>query len=437
MSEHFTIYKFRAYTTREGYQEIDRILSLQQALYNAAIQERRDAWQWIKKGGDPAQAKINYYSQCRQLTQIRKENPELENLSRRISTGSLNRADRAFQSFFRRVKNGEKPGYPRFKSHSRFNTLETHGIEPSWLKVNPQERKATLIVRGIPALHIPLKNRILPPVSQFKTLKITRRGRRCTISLGFREMKAELPPNGRAIGLDMRAGIARVVTSEGRTWQTREKNNNKIKRRQRKLSRAQKGSNKRRKKAAQLANAHYEEQVSDYNAIHRFTSHIIRNYELIGIEDLEIRRLTQSAKGTVENPGTMTALIADRNRRILEQRWGEIRRQLTYKAGWAGRKLIAVDPRNTSRTCSRCGLTKSSPQTNPTFRCSNCELVGAAAHNAAINILRRSYGSGEGGIRAERPPLDAPQDILSIGALVPMRVEIPALKPGQGETCQN
>lgn len=422
MEAHVT-YQFRAYTDKAGYARIDEVLAMQRDLYNSAVLERKWAREWVEKYGGPPGGAVTYSSQSREVTALRAERPEWKDQNRRLAMGTLWRVEKAFQAFFRRVNAGETPGYPRLKSPSRFRTLETRGVPPGAFKADPDRDRLYLRLKGLPSLAIPLKGRALPPASQLKTITITRKGHRCIVSLGYKEERDQLPPTGCAIGLDMRLSVARVVTSAGEAWPTRVVDNARVKRLHRKIARAKKGSRGRAKAVRTLNNHAIRGLARDYNEFHRFTSGVIANHDLIAIEDLDIRQITRSARGTVDSPGEDVALSADLNRRVYEQTWGEIRRQLIYKAEWAGRKVVLVDPADTSRTCSGCGHIRGLPQISPTFRCGRCGLRGAAAHNAAINILRLGLqGLGEGGNKGLQPALDTPQDLVSIRALAWMRV---------------
>ena len=417
MEVHVT-YQFRAYTDKAGYARIDEVLAMHRDLYNSAILERKWAREWFEKYGDQGQGAVTYNSQSKEITMLRAESPEWKDQNRRLATGTLWRAELAFQAFFRRQSKGETPGYPRLKSPNRFRTLDVRGVLPSALTIRANGT-ALVRVKGLPPLTLRLKGRTVPPTSQLKTLRITRRGNRCMVSLGYAEEREPLPETGKATGLDMRLGVARVVTSAGGAWPARVVDNARIKRLHRKISRARKGSRNRAKVVRILNSFTTREQVRDYNEVHRFTTAIVRSHDLIAIEDLDIRDLTRSARGTKDAPGENVALAADLNRRVYEQTWGEIRRQLTYKAEWAGRKVVFVDPVDTSRTCSVCGHLRGSPQISPAFRCGRCGVRGAAAHNAAINVLRLGLGAqGEGG----NLHLDTPQDLVSIRALAWMRV---------------
>ena len=109
-------------------------------------------------------------------------------------------------------------------------------------------------------------------------------------------------------------------------------------------------------------------------------------------EKLNIRGMTRSASGTVDDPGTNVAAKSGLNREILAQGWGHVREQLRYKAAWAGREFVEVDPKYTSRLCSRCGL--GGERSGKEFSCRNCGFLWDADLNAAVNVLWRAFGSG-------------------------------------------
>ena len=104
--------QFRGYTSRKGYAAIDEVLGNCATLYNAALQHRRDAW---KQAGES----VSYYDQCKELTGLRQEDPYWAGISLQVARGTIKRAQRSYDNFFRRVRRGETPGYPRFKPRSR------------------------------------------------------------------------------------------------------------------------------------------------------------------------------------------------------------------------------------------------------------------------------------------------------------------------------
>ena len=121
-------YQFRLYTTKAGCERIDDVLGQCQRLYNAALEERKTAWKGHGIG-------VSFKDQSAQLTLIRKHDPDgYGGFNRRLAVGALDRLHNAFQAFFRRVKAGETPGYPRFKAYARWRTLDPKGIEKAWFK---------------------------------------------------------------------------------------------------------------------------------------------------------------------------------------------------------------------------------------------------------------------------------------------------------------
>jgi len=125
--------------------------------------------------------------------------------------------------------------------------------------------------------------------------------------------------------------------------------------------------------------------------LHKASTIISKNHATVVMEDLRIANMTKSAKGTIEAPGANVRAKSGLNRRILDQGWGEFRRQLKYKLEWGGGELALVNPRNTSRTCSCCGhISKENRLTQATFKCIMCSHAANADTNAAVNILRRA-----------------------------------------------
>ena len=104
-----------------------------------------------------------------------------------------------------------------------------------------------------------------------------------------------------------------------------------------------------------LANLEYKEALRNRNYCHQITTHLVREYDYIALPDYDIEGMTRSARGTMEAPGTGVTRKRRANKTALSQTWGIIRRQLAYKAEWAGRQCVAVNPKGTSSKCSKCG----------------------------------------------------------------------------------
>ena len=468
-------FQLRAYCTRDGYRRLDEVLAECATLYNAALQEWRDAYRM--RG-----VSVSLYSQMRELTGVRHDDPEgWGSRDVRVGRGVLRRLDEARKAFFRRVKAGEKPGYPRFRSQRRWKTIEIKDPRPAMLRImgtgelsplgstqqkstsstgipiigqegvspcvadspwgsidrriargvspcvadSPQadcyprhlhevspcvadspvpplslstsaevspcvaDSPASLSIKGLPTIRMKLRQP-LPPREDLKAITITRRGRRLYVNLTFAVEKQPLEPSDEAVGIDL--GVTdRMALSTGELVERRPVDRERVEDLQRRRSRCRRGSRKYRKLSRVLANHQDRVRVKNRNDCHQATTAIVRRFGRIAVEDLRIKNMTASAAGTIEEPGTNVAAKAGLNRSELEQTWGIIRKQLTYKAEWAGRELAAVDPRNTSRTCSSCGVVDARSRDRKEFRCTSCGMEMDADVNAAINILRRSW----------------------------------------------
>jgi putative transposase len=133
--------------------------------------------------------------------------------------------------------------------------------------------------------------------------------------------------------------------------------------------------------------------------LHKLSHRLATGHGLVAVEDLNVRAMTRSARGTVEQAGVNVAAKAGLNREILERGWGELRRQLEYKCGWYGSQLVVVDPRYTSQTCAECGTIDSgSRESQARFRCVACAHAQHADVNAARVILRRALEPTAGGL---------------------------------------
>ncbi|MBN6056878.1 transposase [Nonomuraea sp. RK-328] len=353
-------------------------------LYNAALEHRRTAY---RKAG----VTIGYGEQSAELKEIRKTDPDGQG---RWSAGSqqqtLRRLDRAFAAFFRRIKAGHKAGYPRFKGRGWFDTVEWPAVKngAAW-DSQPHEPVTRVYLLGIGHVrvhqHRAVKGRV-------KTISVKREGARWYVVLSCDDVPAEpLPATGAVAGIDM--GVASLVTTSDGEHVANPRHllttADRLADAQRDLSRKQRGSKRRRKAVARVAALHAKVRRQRLDTAHKAALTLIRAYDLIVHEDLRIANMTRSASGTVEAPGSNVAQKSGLNRSILDAGWGVFLTILANKAESAGRELIAVEPRNTSRTCARCGYcVKENRVTQAEFRCRGCGHAAHADVNAAVNILR-------------------------------------------------
>ena len=384
MPKHYLTYQYKAHIKGHAYDALEDALSMCKTLYNAALEERKEAWRMQRKS-------ITYFDQCKQITQLRRDFPDMQRVSMQIQRGTIKQNYDAFTGFYNRVKRGEKAGYPRYRSQRRYSTISIGEVTPAMLKRSEDGKRAYIKIKGLPT--ITLRTKRLLPDGKPKTLFITKRPCGFVVSMAFEVEPATGTPPDTQVGIDM--GVSKRLTlSDGSSIEPRKHDRSRENRLRRKVSRAKKGSNSRIKKVEALSRETYLNKIRNRNACHEITTDLTRRYGRIAVEDLQIKNMTRSAKGTVENPGVNVSQKRGLNRSISEQTWGVILYQLTYKAEYAGGETVRVNPRFTSRTCSRCSfIYKGRFREYAVFECSVCGLVLQRDHNAAINIEARAYGA--------------------------------------------
>ncbi len=403
-------YKLYAAATRVA--EADRVRGLHCELYNAALQERLDAWRMER-------VSIGYVAQCRSLTQIRRENPEYAALNAQSLQVTLKRLDRAFQAFYARckeypaklaawravgadpAKKPKKPGPPRFKSKARF----------SGFGMNPQSGWA--FTPGENWCHGKLR---LSGIGEFRARCEARTpGRIATADMcrktdgWFLSVVLECEPYrermGDAVaGLDW--GVETLATlchgpmqfSEIPNDRLLRQEQNAIKDAQRALSKALLGKRSRRAARARrlLAKRHRHLANRRKNRNHQTTARLVRNHAVIVTEYLSVGNMTVSAKGTAERPGKNVARKAGLNRAILDASPGAWLSMVRYKAEEAGARLILVDPRKhrPSQTDPVSGEVRKKPLSQRTHTLPDGTVIGRdqAAAWVLWNIGQRILG---------------------------------------------
>ena len=267
-------YQQRAYASAAGYARLDFVMLNCARLYNAALEEWTAAYRHKGHGLSVSRTK---FDQMKQMTGIREDDPEFWGaISIQVGRGVLVRLDRARQSFFRHVRNGETPGFPRFKSSARWNTIEI--AEPSRAMVRRVGDRHAIKVKGLPTLML-RKGLGLPDAGSLKALTITKRGRRLFVNLTYAVEQEPLPSSNAVVGIDM--GVTdRMALSTGETIKRRRKPNDRLRRSQQRLSRCRKGSRRWKHRRAVLANHQHRERVRNRNECHRVTTELVRRFRL-------------------------------------------------------------------------------------------------------------------------------------------------------------
>ena len=269
-------FKYRAYANKKGHAELDQILIDHCELYNAVLENRRTAYEYHK-------VSIKKKDQYNEWTLVRQDDPRWDNESLRLARGTIDRVDTAFTGFHKRVKKGEKPGYPRYRSRSRFETLAVNNVQSGMVKLNGDGTKYIVKIKGLPRLEIPIKGREAPDPKSIRSLTITKKDRKINVVFNARIEMEPLEPVNREVGLDM--GVKkRITTSDGDFIERVDTSETNKKRLQRKVSRAKPGSKSRKRKVKNYRRECNKVADRKKQATHRLTTDMIRTYDFIALE---------------------------------------------------------------------------------------------------------------------------------------------------------
>ena len=392
-------YKYRAYPNKEQERAMLSLLNMHWHLYNEALSQRKRFYASHKRT-------ITYKEQSAQLTRDRKVNPYLAGVNFSSCQRTLKRLDRAMQAFFRRLKSGEKPGYPRFRGHGRFDSVEfTIGDGAKLTKDN----KARFM--GVGDVKIKMHRPILGEV---KTARFKKEAYgwyvvfSCVLppmrgaSHGLPDFEGEASTHPTVgIYLGLKSFLVDSNGEEVKPPKLYRKAQKKLKRFQRSVSRKKRGGSNRRKSVKYLAkfSQHVANQRRDFH--HKVALDLIRKYGKIAHEDLNIKGMVRS----LNLANTLVPWVPGH-----EAGWSGFIAILSHKAESAGVEVVAVNPRHTTQTCSNCGCLPVVSLTlkDRLYNCLHCGFTLDRDFNAAINIRNRAFCSNQNTARTE--PLGVNQE---------------------------
>jgi putative transposase len=328
-------------------------------LYNLALDQRISVYRQHR-------ISISVNEQMEQLVDLKKAYPEFKAVGSQCLQDVLERLDKAFKAFYRRVRQGKgRAGFPRFKGYNRYDSFTLK--QTGWYF-----KGRYLCIKNIGRFKLFLSRPVEGDIKTV-TIRMSATGRWFVAFSCDNVPERAFPETVAEVGIDV--GLKSfAVDSDGHQIQNPQyfRNSKKLlRRRQRSLSRKKKGSNRRRKARILIAKAH--EKVSDQRKdfLHKTANSYIATYKTIYIEDLNI-------KGMVRNKH-LAKSIADSS-------WGMFFNLLAYKAEEAGRILVKVNPNGTSQICSGCGEKVSKSLSVRIHKCSLCNLFLDRDHNASLNI---------------------------------------------------
>jgi putative transposase len=365
-------FKYKLEPTPEQERVLDRTLMLCRQVYNAAVGERREAWR-IRC------VSVTYYQQKAELPGIKEAMPEYAEVHSQVLQDVVLRVDRAFEAFFRRLREGQTPGYPRFHEHYRYNSFTYPQVgEHGGARLD----NGFLVLSKIGRLALRWSR---PMEGTPKTVTVSREADGWYACFSCAEVPMHpLPSTGQETGIDL--GIEAFATlSEGTRifhpgWYR--KAERALKTAQRRLNRRKKGSARRRKAVILLAKAHQKVKRQRQDFHHKTALTLVRENDTIYHEDLQTANM-------VKNHHLATS--------ISDAGWSAFLSILSYKAACAGRRVVAVPPAYTSQWCSGCGVLVSKGLSVRWHACTDCGTSLHRDHNAAKNIERLGQ-SRRGGV---------------------------------------
>ncbi len=383
-------YRFKLYPTPEQEEKFFQFAGVCRLIYNIALEQRCD---WYKQYERETGHQISFYSQCKELKELREETSWIKKVSQVAQEQALRDLDFAFKNFFK-----NRASYPKFRKQGRGDHFRFKGRETRIEKLNAKWSLVYLPKIGLVKFRStrPLQGRLLNT-----TISHSADGWYVSFCC---EIEHEPPQNFKpAIGID-RGVTNNLALSNGELLslpETIKLLERKQRKAQKALSRKKKGSKRYTKQRKRVAKIYSKAVRIRKDWQHRVTFKLSNEYGVIAIEDLKTSNMTRSAKGSIEEPGKNVKAKAGLNRSILSQGWYSFETMLTYKLEERGGKVIKVDPKYTSQTCSDCGAVNSQSRKNQaTYECVECGFTKHADINAAINILRRSTASK----LVEKPP---------------------------------
>lgn len=370
-------YKFKLRMKDDFERACQSTLELCRELYNAALQERREAWAMNH-------ISITYQKQQNQLPGIKPIREDVAGVHSQVLQDVLRRLDKAFDAFFRRVKAGAEPGFPRFKGKAFFDSFT---YPQSGFRLEGDK----LHLSKIGACRVRLSR---PIAGTIKTCTIKREADGWYVIFAVEPNQSRfIPKTGQATGIDL--GIENFATLSNGSPIENPKHyraaESELKTAQRRVARRKNQRSHRRRKAIHvLARKHLKVKRQRADFHHKAALKVVRAYDHITIEDLNVG-------GMVKNHHLAKA--------ISDAGWHQFTLTLTSKAANAGRAVVKVNPAFTSQDCSQCGSRVRKSLAIREHRCIHCGFVAHRDHNAALNIERKGRAglSGMGyGVRVNR-----------------------------------
>jgi transposase len=370
-------------------------------VWNLAV-EQHAHWHPGRKGAP------GYLEQCRQLTQARAEHPWLAAGSQTVQQQALRDFAQAMTAFFDPQNPAGQPSWRKAGRDEGFRITGRRGRQWDVRRVSRHVGEAWVPKAGWVRFRW---SRAVPPGVKSYRVTMDRAGRWHIIFAAIPD-PIPTPGNGQVVGIDRGVAVSAALSTgdllhaPGLTVRERRR----LRRLERTLARAKRGSNRRGRVRHAVARLKARETDRRKDWAEKVSTDIARRFDVIRVEDLQIKNMTRSAKGTRDNPGRNVRQKAGLNRGILRSGWGLLVRRLEEKAPC---RVEKIKPALTSQRCSACGqVDRDSRESQAVFRCTACGFAGNADVNAAKNIAAGHAVTARGGDGVTRPVNREPQLLL-------------------------
>lgn len=359
-------FKYRIYPTKAQETQLEQQLEICRWVYNKVLGTRKDAYE---KDG----VSLNYYDTKKLLPEWKKVEPKFKLVHSMVLQDIVLRVDLAYRAFFRRVKAGEEPGFPRFKGKGRYDSMTYPQYENG---VSLDGNKLNLSKLG--AIKVEL-HRELCGTPKIVTIRKSANGK-WFVTFACEGEKQPLPEEPKRIGVDVGTQTFATLSNGEKIKNPRffRREQDALAKAQRKLSKQPKGTPESAK-SRKIVGRIYERianRRSDF--AHKFSRQLVNTYGVIVFEKLAV----------VEMLANHTEVFGNKlNKSIADVAWRQLAQFTAYKAEDAGRLFLQVDPKNTSKMCSRCKSLVDKDLSVRVHNCPHCGLILDRDHNAAINIL--------------------------------------------------
>ena len=370
-------FKYELMPTGEQQRQMRRFAGSCRFVFNKALALQKERYEQGEK-------KLGYALLCKELTAWRNgvETPWLSDAPIHPLQQTLKDLEREYSNFF-----AKRADFPRFKKKGQSDSFRYP--DPKQIKVD--QANSRLFLPKLGWLRYRNSRDVLGTV---KNITVSHNSGKWFVSIQTEREVTQPIPTGDAVGIDM--GVARFATLSDGTFVAPlgsfKLRQDRLRKAQQSMSRKQKFSSNWKKAKAKVQRTHSRIGNARRDFLHKTSTAISQNHAMVCIEDLAVRNMSRSAAGTVEKPGKNVRAKSGLNKSILDQGWFEFRRQLDYKLAWRGGWLVAVPPKNTSRTCPCCGhVSADNRKTQAQFLCVECGFEENADLVGAINVLRAGH----------------------------------------------